>query len=106
MHKSLFQPVDTDDDGAYDTCVDLLTTRGIEPCGLSEFAVEGGEPIPLYCGTPLPIEAECPEGQFPLDSNNDGVADICVGPGSGSDVPGDDGVEADPEGSSEPNIET
>ena len=99
-------PVDTDDDGAYDTCVDLLTTRGIEPCGLSEFAVEGGEPIPLYCGTPLPIEAECPEGQFPLDSNNDGVADICVGPGSGSDVPGDDGVEADPEGSSEPNIET
>ena len=88
--------VDTDDDGTHDTCVDLLTTGGIEPCGLSEFAVEGGEPIPLYCGTPLPIEAECPEGQFPLDSNNDGIADTCVGPGLAPGSPTDPSL--DPEG--------
>ena len=82
-------PVDTDDDGTHDTCVNLLTTGGVEPCGLSEFAVEGGEPIPLYCGTPSPIEVECPDGQFPLDSDDDGVADTCVGPVSGSGSPGD-----------------
>ncbi|MDE0117569.1 MAG: transglycosylase domain-containing protein [bacterium] len=79
--------VDTDDDGAHDACVDLLITEGVEPCGFSEFAVEGGDPIPLFCGTPAPIEAECLEGQFPLDSNDDGVADACVGAGAGSDPP-------------------
>lgn len=104
-------PVDTDDDGTHDACVDLLITEGVEPCGFSEFAVEGGEPIPLFCGTPTPIEAECLEGQFPLDSNDDGFADTCVGPGSAPDSPSDDaedaepGVEADPEETSEPNIE-
>ncbi|MCY3911183.1 MAG: transglycosylase domain-containing protein [bacterium] len=86
-------PVDTDDDGTHDTCVDLLITRGIEPCGLSEFAEEGGEPIPLYCGTPTAIEAECSEGQFPLDSNDDGVVDTCVSPGPGPDSPADPSIE-------------
>lgn len=88
-------PVDTDGDGTHDACVDLLVTEGVEPCGFSEFAVEGGEPIPLFCGTPLPIEVECLDGQFPLDSNDDGVADTCVGPGSGSDLPTDDEVVPD-----------
>ena len=105
--------VDTDDDGTHDTCVNLLATEGIEPCGFSEFAVEGGEPIPLYCGTPSPIEVECLEGQFPLDSDDDGVADTCVGPGSGSGSPGDSDLDveagldagADPERPSEPRIE-
>lgn len=88
--------VDTDNDGTHDACVDLLVTEGVEPCGFSEFAVEGGEPIPLFCGTPLPIEAECLEGQFPLDSDDDGVADTCVGPGPDSGLPVEDGVEPDP----------
>ncbi len=87
--------VDTDDDGAHDTCVDLLVTEGVAPCGFSEFAVEGGEPIPLFCGTPTPIEAECGEGQFPLDSDDDGVADTCVNRGSGPGHPDDDGVVPD-----------
>ena len=99
-------PVDTDDDGTHDTCVNLLTTGGIELCGLSEFAVEGGEPIPLYCGTPSPIEVECSDGQFPLDSDDDGVADTCVGagPGSGSpvDPDPDSGVDPDSIASPEP----
>ena len=105
-------PVDTDGDGTHDACVDLLVTEGVEPCGFSEFAVEGGEPIPLYCGTPSPIEVECLEGQFPLDSNDDGVADTCVGPGTGSGLPADDGVEPDSavdpeaESPSEPSIES
>ena len=104
-------PVDTDDDGTHDACVDLLITEGVEPCGFSEFAVEGGDPIPLFCGTPTPIEVECVEGQFPLDSNDDGFADTCVGPGSAPGSPADaaeeaeSGVEADPEESSEPSIE-
>ena len=86
-------PVDTDDDGTHDTCVDLLITSGIEPCGLSEFAVEGGEPIPLYCGTPRAIEAECSPGQFPFDSNDDGIADTCVGPGPGPESPAGPNIE-------------
>ncbi len=104
-------PVDTDDDGTHDACVDLLVTEGVEPCGFSEFAVEGGEPIPLFCGTPRPIEVDCQAGQFPLDSNDDGVADTCVGPGSASGSPAEDGVEPDSavdpeaESPSEPNIE-
>ncbi len=53
-------PVDTDEDEAYDTCVNLLITGGIEPCGLSEFADAEGEPIELYCGTPGPIEESAP----------------------------------------------
>lgn len=96
-------PVDTDDDGTHDACVDLLVTEGVEPCGFSEFAVEGGEPIPLYCGTPTPIEVECLDGQFPLDSNDDGVADTCVGPGSGSDSPDDSGSEVGPESGDGPD---
>lgn len=95
-------PVDTDDDGTHDTCVDLLTTSGIVPCGLSEFAVEGGEPIPLYCGTPTAVEAECAPGQFPLDSNDDGIADTCVGEGIGADLPADDGVEPESDVGPEP----
>ena len=90
-------PVDTDDDGTHDACVDLLVTEGVEPCGFSEFAVEGGEPIPLYCGTPTPIEVECLDGQFPLDSNDDGVADTCVGPGSGTLPPDDPVSDGGPE---------
>ena len=100
-------PVDTDDDGTHDTCVNLLTTGGIEPCGLSEFAVEGGEPIPLYCGTPSPIEVDCSDGQFPLDSDDDGVADTCVGPGPGSDSPSDpdSGVDPDPDPDPDPGVD-
>lgn len=99
-------PVDTDDDGIHDACVDLLTTEGVEPCGFSEFAVEGGEPIPLYCGTPSPIEVECLDGQFPLDSDDDGVADTCVGPGSDSESPADSSVdpEADPSAESDADL--
>ena len=89
-------PVDTDGDGTHDACVDLLVTAGVEPCGLSEFAVEGGEPIPLYCGTPTPIEVVCSDGQLPLDSNDDGVADACVGSGSGPEAPGDADAPQDP----------
>ena len=89
-------PVDTDGDGTHDACVDLLVTAGVEPCGLSEFAVEGGEPIPLYCGTPTPIEVACSDGQLPLDSNDDGVADACVGSGSGTGTPGDADAREDP----------
>ena len=89
-------PVDSDDDGVHDTCVNLLATEGIEPCGPSEFATEDGEPIPLYCGTPSPIEAECADGQFPLDSDDDGIVDTCVGPGTGTDTPAD--PDADPDG--------
>ena len=91
-------PVDIDDDGTHDTCVNLLATAGIEPCGPSEFATEDGEPITLYCGTPSPIEVECPDGQLPLDSNDDGVADTCVGPAPGADPEADPsgGAEADP----------
>ena len=92
--------VDTDGDGTHDACVDLLVTEGVESCGFSEFAVEGGEPIPLFCGTPSPIAVECLEGQFPLDSNDDGVADTCVGPGSGSDLP--PGDELNPDAGVEP----
>ncbi len=88
-------PVDTDGDGTHDACVDLLVTAGVEPCGFSEFAVEGGEPIPLYCGTPTPIEVVCPDGQFPLDSDDDGVADTCVGPGAGSEPPAEVGPDAE-----------
>lgn len=88
-------PVDTDGDGTHDACVDLLVTAGVEPCGFSEFAVEGGEPIPLYCGNPTPIEVVCPDGQFPLDSNDDGVADTCVGPSAGPEPPGDVGPDAE-----------
>jgi len=88
-------PVDTDGDGVHDACADLLVTAGLAPCGLSEFAVEGGEPIPLYCGTPAPIEAVCPDGRFPLDSNDDGVADTCVGrspEASGPEIPAEPGA--------------
>lgn len=86
--------VDTDDDGTHDACVDLLVTEGVEPCGFSEFVTEDGVPIPLYCGTPSPIEVECADGQFPLDSDDDGIADTCVGPGTGADAPAD--PDADP----------
>ena len=96
-------PVDTDGDGTHDACVDLLVTAGVEHCGFSEFAVEGGEPIPLYCGTPTPIEVVCPDGQFPLDSDDDGVADTCVGPGAGSEPPAEVGAPADP--GSSPDVE-
>ena len=87
-------PVDTDGDGAHDTCVNPATTGGIEPCGLSEFAEEGGEPFPLYCGTPSPIEVECPDGQIPLDADDDGIADTCVGTASPPVTPSE---EDDPE---------
>lgn len=105
-------PVDTDGDGTHDACVDLLITEGVEPCGFSEFAVEGGDPIPLYCGTPSPIEVECLEGQFPLDSDDDGVADTCVGQGTGTDLPADSSIEpeadlpADAGQLTEPDVET
>ncbi|WP_419926655.1 transglycosylase domain-containing protein [Candidatus Poriferisocius sp.] len=104
-------PVDTDDDGTHDTCVDLLITVGVEPCGFSEFAVEGGEPIPLYCGTPSSIEVECPDGQFPFDADDDGIVDTCVGSVAGSESPAEPGAPAEPgsspdvEDAAEPSIE-
>ncbi|MCY4194223.1 MAG: transglycosylase domain-containing protein [bacterium] len=114
-------PVDTDGDGIHDACADLLATTGLAPCGFSEFAVEGGDPIPLYCGTPQSVEAVCPGGQFPLDSDDDGIADTCVGrsiefddPGE-SEAPAASGAGGDPAASpaaqgaaqpdTEPNIE-
>ncbi|MYI30319.1 MAG: hypothetical protein F4119_03015 [Acidimicrobiia bacterium] len=50
-------PVDTDEDGFQDTCVSLLTTGGLEPCGLSEFATEEGIPWELYCDAPAQLGA-------------------------------------------------
>ncbi len=78
-------PVDTDDDGIHDVCVNPGISAGIEPCGPSEFVTEDGDPVTLYCGTPSAIEVQCPDGRFPLDSDDDGIADTCVGPSPGPD---------------------